>query len=72
MSLKSIDDHNAERLRKRMEAEAAYRRTGVACPKCGGELLWFIGAYLQTMQYPAPTTAPARCEPCGVEVRIER
>lgn len=69
--LKSVDAHNAERVKLRRDAEEQARKTGVACPKCGGELLWRSHVY-SAVAFPAPTTAPAVCTACALTVELER
>ena len=71
-SLVSVDDHNARRREERAEQERRLRQTGVACPKCGGELLWPTPGIATVISvYPGPTTRPAHCDPCGLTVQLE-
>lgn len=70
MSLKSIDDHNRERRFARQEAERRLRLTGVACPKCGGEMEW-QETWLSVSSYPPPTTRQATCAACKVTAQLE-
>ena len=73
MNLKSVDEHNNERHKQRMEQMEAMSKTGVACPKCGEELRWnWYASALLGGSYPPPTTAPARCQKCSLEIQLEK
>lgn len=68
--LRTVEEHNGFiRAARRLLTEARLK-TGVACPGCGQELLW-QEVYAQTLQYPPPTTRPARCAPCGITIQLE-
>ena len=69
--LKTVDEHNAQKRQEREERERKARLTGVACPKCGGELEW-VNVYGMIARYPPPTTSPAHCGPCNLTVELER
>lgn len=70
-TLKSVDEHNAE-------AQAAFAErfkpigTGVACPKCGGELTRSpCFSYSQAMGGGSGQTQfVATCAPCGLHVTL--
>ncbi len=68
-NLKTVDQHNTEKRQARKEREEAAKRTGVACPNCGKELVWWrIGV---GFSYPAQTTQPGHCSSCGLTVDLE-
>lgn len=75
--LKSVDEHNAQKRREREERERKAKLTGVACPKCGGELEWDFGlhatrAAARQCLFGIDAPMPARCGPCNLTVELER
>lgn len=73
MPLKSVDDHNQGMRRQREEVNRQMLLTGVACPKCGNELMWESSYAIASIDaiYPHPTTRRARCSPCTLTVNLE-
>lgn len=69
--MESVDDYNVRKRKERKEREDARSKTGVACPKCEGELRWeFRGGYA-SIQFPPPTKQTARCKICQLTVELE-
>ena len=71
-TLVSVDEYNERKRRERTVLHDKISRTGVACPKCGNELLWYGGTYAIPSVYPPPTTIRACCVPCGLNVDLEK
>ena len=76
--LKTVAQHNEERKRIREESARSARMTGVACPNCGGELMWenpfgpspITRAMMSGVQR-GYNTSPAFCY-CSLTVELER
>jgi hypothetical protein len=68
--LKSVDEHNTERIKQREELDRKLRLTGVACPNCKLELQWRIG-YYDCNIWPTPTKRQAFCIQCNLMVQLE-
>lgn len=66
--LKTVEEYNAERILIREDAEAKALRTGVACPGCGGELLWVTPLAPNHSRF---TPRQARCRKCDLDVALE-
>ena len=72
MPLKSVDDYNKEKRQQRGEIKRKLLLTGVACPKCGNELLWESRYHVFSVYvYPPSTTRRAQCSPCDLTVDLE-
>lgn len=67
----SVDEYNAQKIAKRKADEAARKRTGVACPQCGDELLWPEGVIGVIACYPPKTTRAAHCLDCKLTIELE-
>jgi hypothetical protein len=66
--LKTVEEHNAERVALREKNEELARHTGVACPGCGQELLWVSPLAPNHSRF-APRQA--RCRKCDIDVALE-
>lgn len=71
--LKSVEEHNAQKRKEREDRNEQARRTGVACPACGAELVWFGRGQSKWIfcEYPVRDDRPSHCEICGVSIRLE-
>lgn len=74
MPLASVDEHNRRKREERKQREEAAAKTGVACPKCGGELLWSGGPspFSSQMEWHMRATRCASCHPCKITVELEK
>ena len=70
-NLESVEDYNARKIKERKEREENARKTGVACPACGKELLWPTSHSLFgiTLEYKPPTNRVALCS-CTSNLRV--
>ena len=71
--LEPVSSYNARRREERRARELAARMTGVACPRCGGELMWCEphGWEPLYVTMSGRSTATAWCY-CGEKVELER
>lgn len=70
--LESVDDYNVRKRLDRIERERKERLTGVACPKCGGELEWKRDHKMPLSVMVISHTLPAECKKCSLSVELER
>lgn len=74
MSLKTVDEYNDRVRTERLEMQRKLKMTGVACPKCGQEMEWLYGSPYggPPLQWPIPTTSPAHCRHCNLNINLEK
>lgn len=67
--LKSIEEHNKEKLDKNRN-KVQKPKTGIACPQCGSELVEDQVGPMNTILPTHPPKKPVKCEDCGYATSV--